>query len=363
MSGACPIDLVVLVGLPGSGKSFLAAQIESLGGWRVVRPDDRGDALEQFFAALQGVQGDGDATQDPGRRRGHRKGIRIIVDACNHTTAIRRALIEEVRRLSVRRGDAGGNDDASDSVVARAVCLSIDADLCRRRTTTRFRDGSANQIKALARFDAAQDAFEEVQSSEGWQHVYSAGTSEEADALARAIHRGPGSAPRTNRSAARNRPQIPPAPVAAPTPGPGPSKAEASPPARRHHHKPQAQNPQKGMKIDTHSSTLLLFDLNGTLVSKTRNRKRGGRIDCRPGVASLLRLVQRGFALGIYTSSTPPTVARAMEALERATNGALAGAFAHVLSRDDCVLAPQRAGQFEGGKEGQPWDTVKVRVH
>ena len=50
---------------------------------------------------------------------------------------------------------------------------------------------------------------------------------------------------------------------------------------------------------------LLLFDLNGTLCSKTRERyAHGGNVKYRPHVKEMLRVLSEYYDLGIYSSAT-----------------------------------------------------------
>ena len=95
---------------------------------------------------------------------------------------------------------------------------------------------------------------------------------------------------------------------------------------------------------------LLLFDLNGTLINKTNRRKNNLKsLKVRPGAEALLRLRDKGFKLGIYSSATLKTCTKAIKSLADAMGGE--EVFSHVLHRDYCELAP--------GVAGKPWDTVK----
>ena len=51
---------------------------------------------------------------------------------------------------------------------------------------------------------------------------------------------------------------------------------------------------------------LLLFDLNGTLCSKTRERyaTKGGKVRIRPYVKEMLTVLSEYYDLGIYSSAT-----------------------------------------------------------
>lgn len=122
---------------------------------------------------------------------------------------------------------------------------------------------------------------------------------------------------------------------------------------------------------------LLLFDLNGVLVVKTRRAGvPGGTLTVRPGIGHLVSLLPH-FRLGVYTSATRPTAQRAIAAVEQAlsvaqtqrlralgyrTPGAPHGRelFDVLLTREHCrpdLGWRQRAG-------GEPWDTTKpLSVH
>ena len=63
------------------------------------------------------------------------------------------------------------------------------------------------------------------------------------------------------------------------------------------------------------SRPLLLFDLNGTLVNTTDDRKRTGSVKVRPGVAHLKRLLPR-FRLGVYSCASDRTVREAVRHID-----------------------------------------------
>ncbi|KAI8475102.1 MAG: hypothetical protein J3K34DRAFT_517734 [Monoraphidium minutum] len=102
---------------------------------------------------------------------------------------------------------------------------------------------------------------------------------------------------------------------------------------------------------------ILLFDLNGTLVSHASRRRSAGNSRLRPGLGLLARLLPR-FRLGLYTSSTGKTVCVLRGLLEAAAGVPLFEP-GLTLYRDHTRPAPMshvRAG-------GKPWDTVKPLGH
>jgi len=130
-----------------------------------------------------------------------------------------------------------------------------------------------------------------------------------------------------------------------------PSKRGSRPEAESGAAQQTAEDPPAApYSIDCSNRVLLLFDLNGTLINKTNRRKNNLKsLKVRPGAEALLRLRDKGFKLGIYSSATLKTCTKAIKSLADAMGGE--EVFSHVLHRDYCELAP--------GVAGKPWDTVK----
>ena len=68
-----PPRLVILAGLPGSGKSSLAAALEKRGGWAVVNQDSLGNRRKCERACARAFE----------------RGDRVVIDRCNHDRAQR----------------------------------------------------------------------------------------------------------------------------------------------------------------------------------------------------------------------------------------------------------------------------------
>ncbi len=100
---------------------------------------------------------------------------------------------------------------------------------------------------------------------------------------------------------------------------------------------------------------LILFDLNGVLVHHRFDGKSHVHT-LRPGVNNLVRLKDRGYDLGIYSSATERTVKIALTRLERGIGKGDGQLFDVVLHREHCALASEVGCMRAGGK---PWDTVK----
>ena len=121
------------------------------------------------------------------------------------------------------------------------------------------------------------------------------------------------------------------------------------------------RNPAVGVpppkRVEVRGRGLLLFDLNGTLTNHTAQRRSSGATTLRPGTHHLRRLQAAGFQVGIYSSSTSRTIEKAATLLEAALQKGEAGApqqpplFSVRMDRVYCDLSPN--------KNGKPWDTVK----
>jgi hypothetical protein len=99
----------------------------------------------------------------------------------------------------------------------------------------------------------------------------------------------------------------------------------------------------------------LCFDLNGTLCSLTKNRRKG-RTRLRPGCAELRRLRAAGFALCVWSSATPPTVSKIVEML-RVECGVT---FDRILTRDDCVRVGRRHATIKPLRERGQFDVRRT---
>ena len=106
-----PARVLLLVGLPGSGKSTFAKKLRA-NGWWVISQDALGTrdrCVTEFRKALQ-------------------RGKSVVVDRCNHTRAQRQIWIAESVRAT-----AGSTTGAR----VFALCFNTDARECRRRVLER----------------------------------------------------------------------------------------------------------------------------------------------------------------------------------------------------------------------------------
>eukprot|EP00210_Caulerpa_lentillifera_P004310 g4113.t1 len=108
-------------------------------------------------------------------------------------------------------------------------------------------------------------------------------------------------------------------------------------------------------KISLHEHDIvLLFDLNGTLTSHTKQRRASRINKLRPGVKHLLRLKER-FRLGIFTSATLRTVQTVLQMFHNELGEELFEAEL-VFHRDHTAPISRKFAEKMGLK---PWDTVK----
>ena len=140
------LRLIVLSGLPGSGKSTFARALASCGGaqggkapgpWRVVSSDDDG----KDWAAKMG--------------RELRAGHRVIVDRVNPTHAARREVLEiasrslaDVKGSSCSKSKHSRKGAAVKASTAALVYFDVDEDECARRAVYRTMTGGHPTVKA-----------------------------------------------------------------------------------------------------------------------------------------------------------------------------------------------------------------------
>ncbi|KAF6264014.1 hypothetical protein COO60DRAFT_267782 [Scenedesmus sp. NREL 46B-D3] len=154
---------------------------------------------------------------------------------------------------------------------------------------------------------------------------------------------------------------------------PGDAAGALRPPQRRRGGRP-GNNPQQrdsrmgGAASSSDDKILILFDLNGVLTDHTpsRSEKKCRRNHVvRPHIEELLRLLPH-FRLGVYSSATAGTVAKALDVIHRrlaaiaqAKGGlyvpAISDLFSVVCDRSCCRPDPKWLSR-EDGKE---WDTIK----
>lgn len=120
--------LVVLVGLPGCGKSTFASQIKTAcpdGAWCVACQDVLGDRHKVVSQVTRVLEGTADGFL----------GGRVLVDRCNFDQAQRRHWIEIVQQQ--RRA----NPDLTTHLLCVVLSNSDDADFCAARAVARGNDG------------------------------------------------------------------------------------------------------------------------------------------------------------------------------------------------------------------------------
>ena len=311
-----PQRLLILVGLPGSGKSTAAATLESRG-WVRINQDTLGSRPACEAAASAALAA----------------GRSVVVDRVNFDVRQRGTWVALAR---------------STRVPVAALELRLPIEVCVARAMARTDHPTIAPPEAAAVVARlAADYVPPNARAERLDAVWVATSDGEVAACVARVGAGAhgvaGGAPPRNNAV------------------PGPRVGGGGRP------------PQPGELVPRHLDTplgldprpLILFDLNDTLASSTRVRKRAGRITARPALASLLPLKPR-LRFGLFTSATVPTVAEALPVLAAAAGGCLFDAAtptALILHRGHTQPAPaQGAKTWATFKPIAPWFAAPHRV-
>ena len=363
--------LICLVGLPGSGKSHFASLL-SAGGYIRVCQDELGSSRQRCVEAAA---------------RALRAGDSPVIDRCNYDAG-QRALWA---RLAAEAG-----------VPAVALELTPPVQVCVSRAAARVAHPTLRPEAAEAVIRRFAAEFQATHEGEGFARVLRLTGDEDADGAVALVGPAPAAVARPDLAAWNPSTLPPPAPPPPPPPpgggagafcggghgrgalppgygpagrgrgrgggvgragggrgrgggggggrGPGPSAAVAaltpSAPALssgrvpRHLDAPLGADPRP----------ILLFDLNGTLISRSAWAAGAARtVRVRPGVHALrAALPPTVVRLGIFTSATPTTVAAALAALAASAGGDLFPTPALILSRAHTSPRPPGAGGGSG---------------
>ncbi|KIY95355.1 hypothetical protein MNEG_12607 [Monoraphidium neglectum] len=158
--------LIMLVGLPGSGKSTFARALAAAGGWSHVCQDDCGGraAAESAFGIAM--------------LRGPDVGRHVILDRCNATAADRRRWLD--------LGLIGKRDKG---VVA--VFFDVAADACKRRVAARTDHPTIPQGRGARAVDSFAEQLQPPSTQEGFERVHVIRNESEANALLASLGAGP----------------------------------------------------------------------------------------------------------------------------------------------------------------------------
>ncbi|UPR00841.1 FCP1 homology domain-containing protein [Chloropicon primus] len=278
-------SVLILVGLPGSGKSTFAQKLRSKGWW-IISQDalgSRESCLREFRKALQ-------------------RGKNVAVDRCNHTRAQREVWIREALSLT----------SSSERTKIYALCFNTDVRECRRRVMTRpghatLSPQEEEEKNVVFRFLRES---EEVKNREGFIKIYRRYSKKEEEK---------GDEGRLLQIILRE------------TSG-----------------KQEEGSANKGV-IDCSKSVLLLFDLNGTLINKTgrhrtiKSRPSLGMLLKLREFGFTLGIYSSA-TLKTCTKALKQMV-EDMRANGQSKEDELGVVFRHLLYRDFCELAPGVMGK------------------
>ncbi|KAL0051579.1 hypothetical protein WJX82_010299 [Trebouxia sp. C0006] len=379
--------MIVLMGLPGSGKTTLAMRLRQLG-WVWINQDIMGDRKRCEFECTQALLA----------------GKEVVIDRCNFDEPQRATWV----RIACQGSHRGG-------IFVLGFHLDVPMNECIRRAEGRMDHPTLNGKDVVEVVLKFAGMFQRVSQREGFNSMYGAAHQQDIDNFVKFVGEGHSyppaftpklihQAPAVSSSQHLSDQPLPcnlaqlqhPAPLAqqvnqarngvahsqSELPQPSatqqqqasPQQPAFAPPSRsnivpfkrkgRASSGPLPPDNQPGSiegqfvdeDISADSRPILLFDLNGTLTSHTAAKRSSGKSLMRPGIHHLRRL-QEHFRLGIFTSATQRTVGNVLPLLEQAASpGTTLFADPSLIlhrSHTEKVSAEHVKG---GGKE---WDTVK----
>ncbi|KAL0018993.1 hypothetical protein WJX79_001369 [Trebouxia sp. C0005] len=300
--------MIVLMGLPGSGKTTLAMRLRQMG-WVWINQDIMGDRQRCEFECTQALLA----------------GKEVVVDRCNFDEQQRATWVRIARQGSHRGG-----------IFVLGFHLDVPMEECIRRAEGRMDHPTLNGKDVVEIILKFAGMFQRVSQREGFNSMYGAADQQDIDNFVNFVGEGQ---------------SYPPAFT--------PKPVYQIPAVSLSHHLsdqplPKAQFVDEDISAD--SRPILLFDLNGTLTSHTAAKRSSGKSLMRPGIHHLRRL-QEHFRLGIFTSATQRTVGNVLPLLERA-----AGPGTPLFADPSLILHRSHtekvsADHVKGG--GKEWDTVK----
>lgn len=377
--------MIVLMGLPGSGKTTLAMRLRQLG-WVWINQDIMGDRQRCEFECTQALLA----------------GKEVVIDRCNFDEQ-QRATWVRIARLGSHRG----------GIFVLGFHLDVPMNECIRRAEGRMDHPTLNGKDVVEVILKFAGIFQRVSQREGFNSMYGAAHQQDIDSFVKFVGQGQSYPPAFTPKPLYQAPAVSSSHMSDQPPPSGlaqlqhpahlvqqvnqarnaiphsqseqpqqsdtqqqagiqqmdltsPSRSNIVPFKRkgRGSSGPLSPDNQPGSvqahfvdeDISADSRPILLFDLNGTLTSHTAAKRSSGKSLMRPGVHHLRRL-QEHFRLGIFTSATQRTVGNVLPLLEQA-----AGPGTPLFADSSLILHRSHtekvsADHVKGG--GKEWDTVK----
>lgn len=150
------VSILVLVGLPGSGKSTFASALHEYSYCKCVNQDElksRGLCLSAASEALT-------------------SSTHVIIDRCNQTKKQRDHWIQLAKGLVSKTGDSTGDQSLPDRIVVHCVYLKVPPKVCIARCRSRLNHPTISPGEAEKVIRCMQSELQEPQQKEGFRRVF-----------------------------------------------------------------------------------------------------------------------------------------------------------------------------------------------